>query len=63
VSRWIEQTPPSFVFAVKASRYLTHVRRLAGIEDGVARFYERIQPLVQAARLGPVLWQLPETSG
>jgi uncharacterized protein YecE (DUF72 family) len=60
VARWVQQTPSEFVFAVKASRYLTHIRRLADIETGVARFYERIQPLVDARRLGPVLWQLPE---
>jgi uncharacterized protein YecE (DUF72 family) len=46
---------------VKASRYLTHVKRLADMGPGVARFYERIEPLQQAGRLGPVLWQLPET--
>jgi uncharacterized protein YecE (DUF72 family) len=60
VARWVRQTPTGFVFAVKASRYLTHVRRLRGIADGVATFYERLQPLVRADRLGPVLWQLPE---
>lgn len=61
VARWVEQTPERFVFAVKASRYLTHVKRLADIEQGVARFYERIEPLIEARRLGPVLWQLPES--
>ncbi|HEY2141243.1 MAG TPA: DUF72 domain-containing protein [Solirubrobacteraceae bacterium] len=61
VERWVEQTPADFLFAVKASRYLTHVKRLANMEEGVARFYERIEPLIQAKRLGPVLWQLPET--
>ena len=60
VERWVEQAPPGFVFAVKASRYLTHIKRLAGIEEGVARFYERIEPLRDAGMLGPVLWQLPE---
>jgi uncharacterized protein YecE (DUF72 family) len=60
VEGWVQQTPASFVFAVKASRYLTHVRRLMEIDDGVARFYERIEPLIAARRLGPVLWQLPE---
>jgi uncharacterized protein YecE (DUF72 family) len=60
VERWVEQTPARFVFAVKASRYLTHVKRLRGIGDGIARFYERIEPLAAARRLGPVLWQLPE---
>ena len=60
VASWVAQTPPGFLFAVKASRYLTHVRRLRGIEEGIARFYEPLEPLRQAGRLGPVLWQLPE---
>jgi uncharacterized protein YecE (DUF72 family) len=60
VQRWVQQTPERFVFAVKASRYLTHVRRLADVEEGIDRFYERIQPLIDGGRLGPVLWQLPE---
>lgn len=59
VARWVEQTPPGFVFSAKASRYLTHIKRLRDLEDGVARYYERIQPLIEAERLGPVLWQLP----
>jgi len=57
VARWVEQTPPEFVFAAKASRYLTHVRRLAGIEEGIERYYERIEPLVVSGKLGPVVWQ------
>jgi uncharacterized protein YecE (DUF72 family) len=59
VARWVEQTPPGFLFAVKASRYLTHMKRLTDIERGLQRFYDPIMPLVEAARLGPVLWQLP----
>ena len=35
VAHWVQQTPAHFVFSVKASRYLTHVKRLAGIERGV----------------------------
>jgi uncharacterized protein YecE (DUF72 family) len=58
-ARWAEDTPPDFVFAAKASRYLTHVRRLRDIEQGVARYYERIEPLVESGKLGPVVWQLP----
>jgi uncharacterized protein YecE (DUF72 family) len=61
VQRWVQQTPQDFSFAVKASRYLTHVKRLSNIREGLARFYERIEPLIEAKRLGPVLWQLPET--
>jgi uncharacterized protein YecE (DUF72 family) len=60
VAGWVAQTPYEFVFAVKASRYLTHIKRLTEMEQGVQRFYERIEPLVEARRIGPVLWQLPE---
>ncbi len=60
VARWVEQTPEGFVFCVKGSRYLTHIRRLRDTGQGLERFYERIEPLVAAGRLGPVLWQLPE---
>ena len=46
VARWVEETPDDFLFAAKASRYLTHVRRLQDIEQGIERYYERIEPLV-----------------
>lgn len=59
VASWAEQTPGDFIFAVKASRYLTHMKRLTDMEAGVERFYERIEPLIAAGKLGPVLWQLP----
>jgi uncharacterized protein YecE (DUF72 family) len=61
VEGWVVQTPPGFVFAVKASRYLTHIRRLTDLEGGIRRFYERIEPLRRSPKLGPVLWQLPPT--
>jgi uncharacterized protein YecE (DUF72 family) len=60
VERWVEQTPPGFLFAVKASRFLTHMKRLTDMGVGLERFYERIEPLIEASKLGPVLWQLPE---
>jgi uncharacterized protein YecE (DUF72 family) len=60
VAGWVAQTPVGFLFAVKASRYLTHVRRLVDIGDGIRRFYEPLEPLIEVGRLGPVLWQLPE---
>jgi uncharacterized protein YecE (DUF72 family) len=59
VARWVDQTPPGFCFAVKASRYLTHVKRLTEVGQGLERFYAPVMPLVEAGRLGPVLWQLP----
>jgi len=61
VATWVEQTPPAFILTVKASRYLTHIKRLTDLGSGVARFYERIEPLIEARKLGPVLWQLPPT--
>ena len=61
VARWVRDTPSDFLFAVKASRYLTHVRRLRDVGEGIGRYYERIQPLVESRKLGPVVWQLPAT--
>ena len=61
VAHWIEQTPPDFVFALKASRYLTHIKRLTNLEPGIGRYYERIEPLVGNPKLGPIVWQLPPT--
>ena len=61
VAGWVRQTPPDFVLAVKASRYLTHIKRLTGLDDGVPRFLERLEPLVETPKMGPVLWQLPAT--
>ena len=60
VRRWIDATPEGFRFAVKASRYLTHIRRLTELHSGIERFYAPLEPLIDAGRLGPVLWQLPE---
>lgn len=61
VSRWVEESPPGFLFAVKASRYLTHIKRLTDLGDGIRRYYERIEPLARSPKMGPVLWQLPPT--
>lgn len=59
VASWIEQTPESFVFALKASRYLTHIKRLTDLGQGIERYYDRIEPLVGTPKLGPIVWQLP----
>jgi uncharacterized protein YecE (DUF72 family) len=60
VARWVEETPPGFEFALKASRYLTHIKRLTNMEQGVERYYEAIEPLVGSPKLGPIVWQLPD---
>jgi uncharacterized protein YecE (DUF72 family) len=59
VQAWIDETPDDFVFAVKGSRYLTHMKRLTDTGQGIDRFYAAIEPLVGHPKLGPVLWQLP----
>jgi uncharacterized protein YecE (DUF72 family) len=56
-SRWREITPDDFQFAVKASRYITHVKRLRNVSDEVALFMERAEHL--GSKLGPILFQLP----
>jgi uncharacterized protein YecE (DUF72 family) len=61
VERWVGQTPDGFLFSVKASRYLTHVKRLRDLGPGLERFLERIDPLLGSPKLGPLLWQLPPT--
>jgi uncharacterized protein YecE (DUF72 family) len=61
VARWLEATPPDFVFTVKASRFLTHMKRLTDMERGVERLYAGIAPLARSQRMGPMLWQLPES--
>jgi uncharacterized protein YecE (DUF72 family) len=59
VRGWVEQTPAGFTFAVKSSRYLTHIKRLTDMERGVERLLERLEPLVSSPKMGPMLWQLP----
>jgi uncharacterized protein YecE (DUF72 family) len=61
VARWVAESPPGFLFAVKASRYLTHIKRLTDLGEGIRRYYERIEPLTRSSKMGPVLWQLPPT--
>jgi uncharacterized protein YecE (DUF72 family) len=61
VARWVESTPPGFLFAVKMSRYVTHVKRLRELPASLELFYGRITSLATSPKLGPVLWQLPPT--
>lgn len=56
---WRQRSPPGFVMAIKASRYLTHVRMLRDPADPVRRLMEAADGL--GDRLGPVLLQLPPT--
>jgi uncharacterized protein YecE (DUF72 family) len=59
VQTWADQTPEGFLFAVKVGRYLTHIKRLAAPKSGTFTLLERLAPIVEAGKLGPLLWQLP----
>jgi uncharacterized protein YecE (DUF72 family) len=59
VARWAEAVPSRFQFVVKGSRYLTHIRRLEDVTDGLRRFFASVEPL--GDKLTAVLWQLPPT--
>jgi uncharacterized protein YecE (DUF72 family) len=61
VRGWAQRSPDGFVFSIKVSRYLTHVRRLQDAGEGLALLLERLAPLADAGKLGPFLWQLPPT--
>jgi uncharacterized protein YecE (DUF72 family) len=54
---WSEQAPEGFLYAVKASRYLTHLRRLKDPEEPLSRFLQGA--LLLGPHLGPLLYQLP----
>lgn len=59
---WRGQVPECFVFAVKGGRYITHLKKLAGVETALANFFAS-GVLGLGASLGPILWQLPPTLG
>jgi uncharacterized protein YecE (DUF72 family) len=58
VKGWVEQAPRGFRFAVKASRYMTHIKRLREMSTYGQRFFDAIRPLTDTPKMGPVLWQL-----
>jgi uncharacterized protein YecE (DUF72 family) len=59
---WHAQTPPGFVFAVKGGRFVTHMKKLRGVESALANFFAS-GLLALGDKLGPVLWQLPPNLG
>lgn len=57
VKNWAAKAPPGFVFAVKGSRYITHIKRLHAVAAALQKFFRRVAYLRQ--HTGPLLWQLP----
>lgn len=59
--KWHSETPEGFVFSVKGSRYITHVKRLLSTAEPLGLFMDRASALKE--KLGVVLWQLPPNFG
>jgi uncharacterized protein YecE (DUF72 family) len=57
-AKWHDETPDDFVFSIKGGRYVTHVKRLVGVESALANFFAT-GVLGLGKKLGPILWQLP----
>lgn len=55
-ARWAAETPDDFVFAIKGSRFITHMKKLRGIRTALANFFASGM-LRLDAKLGPILWQ------
>src|SRR5579875_701430 len=60
--RWYAETPAEFRFAVKGARFITHMKKLAGVETPLANFFAS-GVLALRDKLGPILWQLPPSLG
>ncbi|MCR6641327.1 MAG: DUF72 domain-containing protein [Sporocytophaga sp.] len=56
-SSWYKNTPEGFLFSIKASRYITHIKRLNMPTEGIKKLIDSISALKE--KLGPILFQLP----
>ena len=59
IQNWIAETPDHFRFTIKAHQVLTHIKRLKDTDEFLKRFLGTLEALERAARLGPLLFQLP----
>lgn len=57
LEKWCHDAPSGFVFAVKANRFITHMKKLKDVDDSISVFMERVKVLKRC--LGPVLFQIP----
>lgn len=60
--RWYDATPPQFLFAVKGGRFITHMKKLRGVDTALANFFAS-GVLALREKLGPILWQLSPNLG
>lgn len=61
VKGWARKAPPGFVYAVKGSRFITHMKKLANLNGALDKFFTAIKPLKK--QTGIILWQLPPNLG
>ncbi len=54
---WYSKTPDKFLFSVKGSRFITHIKRLKDVNESLDYFFSKVNLLKE--KLGVVLWQLP----
>lgn len=59
MEHWVDITPKNFLFSVKGSRFITHMKKLHVDSSSIQKFFDVIQPLDEAKKLGPILFQLP----
>jgi len=57
VERWRQLAPSGFIYAVKANRYITHIKKIKDVAQEIKRFFDVVG--LFGNRLGPVLYQLP----
>ncbi|HTL54874.1 MAG TPA: DUF72 domain-containing protein [Candidatus Limnocylindrales bacterium] len=57
VQGWKTKAAPGFIYAVKGSRFITHMKKLANLNGALDKFFDRIEPMKR--RIGAILWQLP----
>jgi uncharacterized protein YecE (DUF72 family) len=57
VKGWRDKAPDGFIYAVKGSRFITHMKKLRNVKDGLDKYFHRIGPM--KSKVGVVLWQLP----
>jgi uncharacterized protein YecE (DUF72 family) len=57
-AQWAEETPDDFIFALKGSRFITHMKKLRNVEEALANYFAQ-GVLRLGAKLGPILWQFP----
>ena len=59
LENWIGATPDRFIFSFKAHQRITHFQQLKNVEEFTSAFFQALQPLLTAEKLGPILFQLP----